>query len=464
MRIALIDPPGINKGLNVGLSMLSACLGIKGYEVKIFDFNNNADSLAERIFHIRQYDLIGFSIKTFTLRNSLEIARALRREDLFCGGPHVTLDGINLLKDSKYFKIGVIGEGEDAIGEIADTIRNNLALSNIRGIVYRQANEIITTASRNFPDDLDALPLSDYSAFDSVKKGIRDYPVITSRGCPYSCIYCCVGRVSGKAMRFRNISNVIREIRNAKKIYHSQSFQILDDNFTFDVDRAKDFCRLLIKDKTNMPWSCPNGLRADRINEELVALMKESGCRYVSIGIESLDEEVFANTKKGGKLEEIKSAVYLFNKYKIKLNGFFLIGLPKDTLAKTIGSFKKSKEIGVDSAHWNMFVPYPGTEAWEWVNKNAKIVCDWREGFHFGINLKPVFETNEFKTSQMIRAYQTVNIKSKNYSAFFNGERPVIINAFVIFLHILRYDATHIFEHLCYVIYNLSAVKKHIIK
>lgn len=464
MRIALIDPQGINSGLNIGLGILSACFLKDGYEVRVIDLNNNPENVKNRIKGILGFEIIGISVKSFTYKSARGIVRSLGRNDIICGGPHITLDGINFLKENSEFKFGIIGEAEESLPGLLKAINTHLPLEQVRGIVYRSdsAGEICLSERRDFIADIDSLPLPDYSCFDSVGKKIFDYPVLTSRGCPYACIYCCVGKVSGMKMRYRSIENVILEIEQAKVRYGFAQFCILDDNFTFDVERAKDFCRLILKDKMNLTWSCPNGIRADRLDEELVSLMKSSGCRYVSIGIESLDEEVYSNIKKQETLEDIKKAIVFLNKYKIKVNGFLLIGLPKDTPLKTRESIKKSRQIGLDTAHWNMFVPYPGTEVWKWLNKEARIIRDWKEGFHFGPNPKPTFETRIFKEKEMITMYKAANIKCRNYSAFFNQDAPLWVNCINLIKIILRYDSSRVFGHIKYILSNLSQAKRYL--
>jgi radical SAM superfamily enzyme YgiQ (UPF0313 family) len=251
-------------------------------------------------------------------------------------------------------------------------------------------------------------------------------------------------------MRFRSIERVVGEIERAGKDFGSSSFAVLDDNFTFDVERAKDFCRLLLKRNVRMVWSCPNGLRADRIDAELVRLMAESGCRYASVGIESLESSVFDSIKKGESLRDIENAVMLLRSRDIKVNGFLLIGLPGDSFSKCMASLRACSSLGLSSAHWNMLVPYPGTRVWEWVRSHGRMIGDWKSGFHFGPRISPAFETDEFPAEDMIRAYRIANIRSRNYSAFFDRNSGLVINLFFIVIMIIRYDLPNFFGHLCF--------------
>jgi anaerobic magnesium-protoporphyrin IX monomethyl ester cyclase len=448
MRICLIDPPGIVKGLNAGLGYLASSLIQGGHQVKVLDLNNNTRNIEERLNKIRDSDIIGISVKSSTAQISHKIAETIGRKDLICGGAHITIDGPTFLKTNANFKLGVIGEGEQTTIELMNAIESGLNLRDVKGIIFREGEEIIVNPRRHFICDLDSLPNPNYEIFDSFNGTIVHYPLVTSRGCPHNCIYCCVGEVSGRKWRRRTPERLIEELEHAKSKYSTISFEIIDDNFTLDLGRAKKFCQLLIERRVNMKWACYNGIRADRLDEELVALMKESGCKIISIGVESLDNDVFNRIGKGETLDDIRWAINLLNRYKIEVEGSFIIGLPGDDLKKTIASIQLCKEMHLNKTVWNLFVPYPGTRAWDWVNTEAKILRDWTEGFHFGTEIKPVFETQGFTEMERIHAYRMANINCRGYFALINAEKSLIANAFNITQLILKYDARNVASHI----------------
>jgi radical SAM superfamily enzyme YgiQ (UPF0313 family) len=465
MRVALIDPPGINRGLNTGLAMLAASLKQRGHNVRTIDLNNNPRNGGNRIREVIKYDVIGISVKSFTLESASRIAAELGRDDLICGGPHVTLDALSVLKENRNFKAGIEGEAEEVFPRLLEAWGSGNKLRGMAGVVSEGVGGIFESGRgcpANLTPDLDALPFADYGCFDSLNGNLYDYPVITSRGCPYSCIYCCVGRIAGRKIRFRSVAGVVEEIAEARLRYNSNSFHILDDNFTFEPERAKGFCAMLIKRNIRMSWSCPNGIRADRLDEELVRLMAESGCRQASIGIESLDGEVFSNIKKGEEIRDIKNAISLFNRHGIRVNGFFMVGLPKDSFRKSMSSLNESLKLGLDSGHWNIFTPYPGTEAWEWVNKNARVLKDWRQGCHFAPRPEIVFETEDFKSSQRLHIYKVANIKCRNYSAFLPGGALSAGSVLRMLCLILRYDALNLLGHLRYVFNHRRDIRRYL--
>ncbi len=414
MKITLIDPQGFSDGLNTGLGYLSAVLDRTGYNVSVIDMNNKAGNTQKRISGIRNSDMIGISIKSYTLENSLSLLKTIKatktKATLIAGGPHVSLDSQNFLRNNK-FDIAVVGEGEKTFLELV----KKSSLGRIRGIAFRKGDEIIVNEKREWIKDLNKLPFPKYDNFDSVQdKGrIEYYPLVTSRGCPYNCSYCSVGNLIGKRWRARKPRNIINELLNARKKYKSMEFKVLDDNFTMDIKRAKELCQMLINEKLNFSWSCPNGIRADRLDMELLQLMKDSGCHTIALGIESGCKPVFNKIAKGEKLEHIKSAVSMANRAGIKVDGFFIIGLPSSTYIRDKQSIAFAKKLGLDSASFGLLVPYPGTPVWKWTKKNrdVKILRNWKGGFHIGFLPKPVFETGKYRQGERLKMYYLANLR-----------------------------------------------------
>lgn len=474
LKLCFIDPPGIHKGYNIGLAYLCSMVKHRDMDLQVFDFNNLFGNMCDRINEIRRYDIVGLSIKTFTLRKAVEIGRAVkhRKNILVAGGPHITLDGFNFLCENPFFDVAVRGEAEYVVRDLFDSADT---LKDIEGILHKDScgiviqgrqvsSEVYSEESKllNPPliRDLDSLPFPSYEFFDSVKmkKGIENYPVITSRGCPYQCTFCCVGKVSGKKFRFRSPHNVISELILAKEKYNIQSFNIQDDDFTLDMKRAKEICQLLIDENLRLRGACSNGVRADRLDQELLDLMKESGFESITIGIESAMNAEFESLKKGEKLEEVINAVQMARNVGIKVVGCFIIGLPHSTIHSVRANIKFAKKLGLDSSYFNLLVPYPGTEIYNWAKENARFLADWKEGFFQGLNPKIVIETDEFRASERLRAYYEANTKLRNYFAFVKEDQDVLRNALRIVGAIIRYDAPGVFSHVSYLIRHLRRI------
>ncbi len=224
---------------------------------------------------------------------------------------------------------------------------------------------------------------------------------------------CNVPTVIGRKFRTRSGKNILEELRYAQERYRSTEFKVLDDNFTLLMDRAKDICRLLIDEKLYMKWTCPNGIRADRLDEDLCHLMHEAGCYSMSIGVESGDPEVFEKINKGEKLGDVERGIRIAQAAGIQVHGFFIIGLVGSTVETDKRSIEFAKRMGI-SASWGVLVPYPGTPVWGQVlaDPNVRMLRDWKEGFHIGARPKVVFDTPEYPAEERVRMYYLANMST----------------------------------------------------
>jgi radical SAM superfamily enzyme YgiQ (UPF0313 family) len=443
-KIILIDPLGWVREFNTGLGYISATLKKAGHEVKVIDLNNNSKRIDERLLSAKNADIIGISIKSFTLK---EInSKAL----LIAGDPHIKIDGINFMKNNDIFDIAVVGEGELIMVEIA----NGSDLSSINGIIYRKQIEgkiqLMINPGEGYVKNLDSLPFPDYTSFDSIDN-LTSYPLITSRGCPYACNYCSVPFISGRKFRAREPSLVVEEIEYAINTYKVKNFDVMDDDFSVNIKRAKEILKEIIRKKLNINLSFGNGIRADRIDEELLFLMKEAGCQHIMFGVESGDEKVFNNINKGEKLETIINAIQMAKRIGIKsVGGFFIINLPGSTFESDLKSIALAKNLGLTIANFSIFVPYPGKKFWEILNNDKNIIFlrPWQEGFTYGKNICSVFETTNYREKDIIKMFYISNIRLYNYLAIIEGEKGTIKKGFKLVYIILKYDLKNFPKHI----------------
>lgn len=445
-KVILVEPRGLIRGLNNGLAYIASNLIKNNHKVCVIDLNNNPNSKITSFARlIKRSDYVGISLMTSTYEQAMDTAKKVKKINkdikIVCGGAHPTIDGLNLIKENPAVNYCILGEGEEAFFSLV----NSTNLDKIDGLIYRRKNKICVNPGFNIVEDLDKLPLPDYSLFN---KKVNPYPLITSRGCPYLCTYCSVGKVSGRNWRSRKPELVINELKIAKRKYGITSFYVIDDNFTLNIGRAKEICRLLIKEKLNLKWCCPNGIRADRIDEELIRLMKKSGCYLVNLGVESGVESIFNTIEKGEKLQTVVDAIKLIKKYKIIVNGGFIVGLKDSTYKLDIQSLKFSKKLGLDTARWTIFVPYPKTKMYDDLmrDKNIQFLRDWKEGFHFGDNIKIVFESKKYPAKEKLKMYYLANLKSHNYGML-STEGGFMRRFFRLIKIIIRYDPLYLPYH-----------------
>ncbi|MDP8230015.1 MAG: radical SAM protein [Candidatus Gorgyraea atricola] len=416
MKVLLINPPGWQKhSINLGLAYLAGSLWSEGIEVQILDMNNHV-YLDQRLHDIvSRYGpkIIGVSVKTATANASIDIFCKLKNyfPDIIyvAGGPHITLCGKEFMEKNKEIDFGFIGEGEvsfnNFIKNIKDKEKGNLEIPDI---YYRRNGDLFFNNTQRYPD-ISKLRFPRFEHIKDMDFADFMYPLLTSRGCPYGCIFCCVGIIFGKKWRAREPEDVVSELLDAKERYKIASFEIMDDNFTFDIDRAKKICRLLIKKKLNLEWWCHNGLRADRLDRELLFLMRKSGCKSIALGIESGDEQVFNNINKGEKLYDILKAAKMIKKAGIKCVGYFIIGLPGDSVESTKKTVKVQRDLGLSDYKYNMLVPYPGTKIWDIIKEKGRLLADIRDAYHFGDNMKIPFETDQISRKTMEQCHYLTN-------------------------------------------------------
>lgn len=487
-RILLIDPRGFGSGLNLGLGYLAAVLIRDGHEVKVIDCNNNPARLSsgsrlrlkkltlpdwkDRIKDglLWEPDIIGFSINSFTLPSALEIADFCRHNLPYtpvfvAGGPHVTIFKEDFLKKcSSYFDIGIIGEGENTIVDLVNNLTN---LERVAGIVFlnRETGEVFKTVDRELILDLDQLPFPNFDVFDTVSlsKTLSNYQIISSRGCPYGCVFCC--QVWSKRWRARSVENIIEEIKASREKYGIQSLTFWDDNFTFYLERAKNFCRVYKESGINLPFVLA-GVRADRVDEELISLLKEAGCNGVSLGIEDGDPETFKYVGKGENLDDIVQAVGWLKKYDIPLIAYMITGLINHTYSSFSNSLSFIKKLGI-KVHWSIAFPFPTTQLDAYVNQYGRRLMSLEEGFKKSMtSFDPpvVFDTPEYTKDERLAAYYLGNLRSQSYDLVVSSrESSLILQIKEVFQAIWKYDRKLFCWHLVNLFklgYEMSGLKK----
>lgn len=447
MRILLIDPPGWQEGLNVGLAFLASPLMADGHTVQILDLNNHRIGIDEFAARVQDFapDVIGFSVKTATSMNcsvlSLRAREVAPKAVQIAGGPHVTLFPERFLRRNPQIQYAFLGEVEHLLPVFLRELVSETGLVEASGYACLKEDAFHQVPSKQ-KIELDELMLPNFEPFtpDCSEQLRRQYPLVTSRGCPYRCTFCSVPFISGRKWRKRSAASLIQEINAARERYGVQHVQVIDDNFTLNLKHAKETCRTFLEAKLDIAWSCPNGVRADRLDEELVDLMAQAGCKHVMLGIESSEEPVFDRVDKGEKLQDIINAIRLLKSRKLSVGGFFIIGLPGENKHSVKKNYEFVKRMGLDVAHFNIYVPYPGTPGWNWAKEETTLLRDFEEGFHFTHEPKVVFETPEFSAKEKLEAYRWVNTRLGSIALIIPSDAPAWKRHLMWLGLVLRYD------------------------
>jgi len=354
---------------------------LPSYNVKIVDMALlSSYSLLIKIVKEFSPHYICLTSMTPTFNEVIKIIQLLKQHTnakIILGGVHASSFPERSLEESKA-DIVIKGEGDLVLKRVIE----EKDLSKISGICYKENSKVIRTPDQSYIQDLDILPypawhLLDIKKYKCSRLVSRKNPVgriETSRGCMYNCVY-CNKRVNGRTFRVKSAIRVVDEMQ----FMLSQGFKeilITDDNFSIDMERAKKVCRLLIDRKVKLVWAIQ--LRVDRIDEELMSLLKKAGCYKISFGIESGNQEILNRMKKGITLEQVRRTIALTKKYKIETEGFFMFGLPGDTEKTMQDTINFVKSLKLDTCKASITIPYPGSPLYDELNQAGAIKAkDW---------------------------------------------------------------------------------------
>lgn len=342
-------------------------------DTKVFDLNHMKLSKYLDHFEDDKPTSVGISVYTSaSVPEAIKIANILRRRTyLVAGGHHATHMPETL---TPYFDSVVLGEGENTFDSAQP------------GIIERDTPDL-TKLNR---------PKGDISQYGMNMDGKRTGTIITSRGCPYSCSFC--GKLEDK-VRFHNEDDVIAQVDDYKTAGF-EGIYFLDDVFTIKKDRMQR-----IVERTNLPFRVTT--RANLIDTNKLEILAENGCEWLSLGIESGDDDILAKANKGMTTEDNYKAVILATKQGIKTKGFFILGLPGETettARKTINFSKTLKEYaGLTSADFYFLTPFPGTPIWNNPDKfGIKIRdMDYTKYLEAGKGAHCVIDTEELKAGRI---------------------------------------------------------------
>jgi len=401
MRILLVKPYNLSDHIqpSLGLGYLATSVRHK-HDVRILDCIKDGISIDRLGKYIKEYnpDVIGFQCYTFDLKfvhEGLKLAKSINKEVVtVVGGPHPSAmpeETIKSLKGALDYLF--IGEAETGFPKLIDILEGALKdFSSVPGLVWFEKG-IARSNPRIAVDDLDSLgipswdlirpdtyPESQHGAFF---KKFPIAPIMVTRGCPYPCTFCAGKVVSGRKIRRRSIDHVLKEITYLNKHFGIKEFHIIDDNFTMDAGYAKEFLRRLKSLGLGMSWAVPNGVRMDTLDEELLALMKDTGLYMISLGIESGSDEVLGRMKKHITTSKIKDCVRMIHSSGIDMAGFFILGFPGETESTIKETIKFAAELPLKRANFFTYLPFPGSESYEDLRSKGELDgVDW-ERFYF---------------------------------------------------------------------------------
>ncbi len=367
-----------------------------GHEVRVLDLDiypqDEAFSEFSKTLLEFRPDVLGLTFVSAMYEQCLKIVdiskEALPSVIVAAGGAHASSDAKSTLENTK-IDVAVMGEGDFTLSEYL----GGKPASEIKGFAYKENGVVRINEKRPFLINLDELPYPAWDLVDITKYRIpyttcRANPVApieTSRGCAWGCTY-CTKSVFGRNFRFKSPERVVDEIKKLVK-RGFREFHLFDDMFTTRKDRAKEICRLMIRDNVKIYWNCFNGIRADMVDEELISLMKQAGCYRVSFGVESGDDEILKSIEKEQTVEIVRNAFRVCRKVGMETVGFFMLGLPEEKEEHLQKTIDLAKELNPDFAKFGIFIPLPSTPLYNELKEKGLITLgSWSDlGIHKGM-------------------------------------------------------------------------------
>jgi anaerobic magnesium-protoporphyrin IX monomethyl ester cyclase len=400
----------------LSLSYLAGVLKQEHIDVRILDFlvtHYDPKKLKRELEEYRP-QLVGATCVTLNYPIARRMLRVCKSFDprIFTaiGGPHVTFALEETLLKSPWIDAIVIGEGERTLVELARAVTEGKDIRDVPGIAYAYGDRVVKTSPRGLIENLDQLPLPARELLPMARYRALGTPctVITSRGCPYNCIFCSGHRMFGPRVRFRSPGLVVDEIEKLQRDFGLARINIVDDTFTLNHNHTRAVCEEMLRRNLKTKWSV--FARVDRISENLAQLMNRAGCEWLLFGVESADEDILKTIKKGITPEDVRRGVKIASGAGINVFNSFILGLPGESRETA----HKSLAFGDELYHkhgakygFHMLSPLPGTEIYERA-KDYGIRVLSRNWARYNAN-EPITETATMSTGMVEEAMSFYN-------------------------------------------------------
>jgi anaerobic magnesium-protoporphyrin IX monomethyl ester cyclase len=348
------------------------------HHLEILDLSchKNPDRALEERLRALDPHVVAVSAFTSEAENLHQVARAAKSHStdavVVAGGAHVSAWTDDVVEDQNV-DVLAFGEGEETFDEIVTMVSNGNAPRGVAGTAWRTNGGTEFGPPREPIPDLDKLP---FPAWDMVTIGSyarlprsgnvkrnRYMPIFTSRGCPYKCAYC--HRIFPKRFRSRSAENVLRELRMLVETYGIHDIEIHDDAFNLDLHRAKKICQGIIEGGLDLSIAFPNGVRADRLDRELVSLLAQAGTTNMAVAVDTASTRLQKRMGRFLDITRVQDAIGWARREGITAIGYFMLGFPTETLEELEATIRFAVESELPFASFFIVTPYPGTPLWK---------------------------------------------------------------------------------------------------
>jgi magnesium-protoporphyrin IX monomethyl ester (oxidative) cyclase len=373
-------------------------------EVLVVDPDIHFDDPSAFLEHLHREaaDVVGITVFSQVLDHVRSLVQAIRRRQSACtivvGGSHVNAIREKSLTEIPEADLAFFGEGEKGFSALVGQLAANGRIVDptaIPGLVRRVSGGVEATPSKytNDLDEFDPLDFSliqikDYfmkgSPMGLFRRGDHVAQIITTRGCPYPCTFCASPVNMGKPIRKRSTASIVAEIKTLVDL-GADEIHIMDDNFTFDARHVIGLCRAIIEQGIKIHIAMPNGVRLDKLDEEMLRWMKRAGCYHMGFGIEVGSDEALKKVRKGITMRLASEKIDLVKRCGMTTAGFFILGFPHDDSASMAETARCPRRLGLHLASFGNFTPLPGTELFQQLINSGEITADYRPSFASGV-------------------------------------------------------------------------------
>jgi len=387
----------------LALMYLSGYLKRKGIDSKIVDITMEAqirdvEFYKNKDLHLNQVysqtmesvsllnpTVVGITCYTPELQEVEQLAREIKSLKLgiiiVVGGVHPTFYPEHFIYKESYFDFAIIGEGEITFCELVEKIRDAADYADIDGIAYYDKIKklMMKNKSRSLATNLDDISFPDYADLDMnfyttaspyAIRGVftKSFYVLSSRGCPSSCTFCVSKKLrefySGERfVRLRSPESLYEEIKHLRDQYKIDSFYFIDDLFTLKKENVRQFCQLMIDDRSPLIWGCSS--KVNTVYYEMLKMMADAGCVQIDFGVEKGTDAELKQLKKGITVAQIVKTFGDCKRLGIRTFANMLVNTPGEQEQDLCSSLEFIKRLKPTIVSFNVFAPYPGCEIFD---------------------------------------------------------------------------------------------------
>lgn len=407
MRTLLLNMPvkfnsWQNLEMPLGIAYIASELERRGHIVRITDYEIELFEKAQfrNELNTHRPDVVGISFRSSSYLSTKNISAAIKEFDsdikIILGGHHATAFPEDTLKNINADFV-IRGEGEFVMGQLLEALEKQSDLGNIKGLTYKVGEAIVSNEASKPVEDLDALAFPAWHLLHMEKYTTGS--ILTSRGCPFACIYCDKG-VSTRKVRFRSPRSIYEEISAFEEKHKKSRIYFVDDYFLLNKKRLLEIFDLIARnERLRFKWCCQ--ARVDGIDGEIAEAAKKSGCEMIIFGVETGDKDELEYINKKATLEQAQKAIVATKRAGIKTRANFMIGFPISTRETVGNSIRFAKKINADLYRFFIVSPLPNTVLWDRIEAlHPEISKIGWDKFDF---YNPSFDTVEIKKEDLVK-------------------------------------------------------------